>query len=247
MQSTPAKENVPAMPAEDTQDHPPQTAKAPGLLRWLTPAACLFALAGYFAPWVDNRVAGLVITGLDRGEYVKFLPAVRNGVISIWRQGFYIPLVAVSLSCSLIAYRRVWRFALPVKLALLLIAAVAALNMLPPAWSPAVLAAPEFRLQTMCITLCLAALAFSPFLGLLPALAAYAPILLLSLAGIWLPVSGLLIVLPDIQSLYRTPLAPGWGIYLMVIGLAGLAVSSVLGIRRERISDGRRLHNGAHN
>ena len=71
------------MPAEDTQDHPPQTAKAPGLLRWLTPAACLFALAGYFAPWVDNRVAGLVITGLDLGEYVKFLPAVRNGVISI--------------------------------------------------------------------------------------------------------------------------------------------------------------------
>ena len=68
---------------------------------------------------MDNRVAGLVITGLDLGEYVKFLPAVRNGVISIWRQGFYIPLVAVSLSCSLIAYRRVWRFALPVKLALL--------------------------------------------------------------------------------------------------------------------------------
>ena len=33
----------------------------------------------------------------------------------------------------------------------------------------------------------------------------------------------------------------------MVIGLAGLAVSSVLGIRRERISDGRRLTEGAVN
>jgi len=235
------------MSAEDIRAHPPQNTRTPGPLRWLAPAACLFALAGYFAPWVDHQVAGLVITGLDLGEYVKFLPALRNGVISVWRQGFYIPLVAVSVSCSLIANRPVWRFALPVKLALLLIAAVAALNMLPPAWSPAVLATPEFRLQTICISLCLAALAFSPFLGLLPALAAYVPILLLSLAGIWLPVTGFLSVLPDIQSLYRAPLAPGWGMYLMVIGLAGLAASSVLGIRRERVSDRRRVHNRAHN
>ncbi len=234
------------MPVKAIQASPSPSDTSPGLLRWLLPAACLLALAGYFAPWVNHRAAGLVITGLDLGEYVKFLPVVRNGVVSVWRQGFYIPLVAVSLSCSLIAYRRAWRFALPMKLTLLLIAAVAALNMLPPAWSPAVLVAPEFRLQTVWIALCLAAFAFSPFLGLLPAVAAYVPILLLGVAGIWLPVSGFLSVLPDIRNLYRSPLVPGWGMYLMILGLAGLTVFSVLGMRSEHLSDYRHAHNRVH-
>jgi len=223
---------VPPVNAESAHSRPP--AASHPLPHWLWPAACLLALAGYFAPWVNHPVAGLVITGLDLGEYVKFLPAVRDGSVVIWRQGFYVPLVAVSLACSVLAYRPAWRYVLPVKLAVLLLAAVAALNMLPPAWSPAVLAAPEFRLQMIWIVLCLTALAFSPFLGLLPATLAYMPILLLSLIGIVLPVAGFLAVLPGIESLYRSPLAPAWGMYSMVLGLAGLAAATILGIRRER-------------
>ncbi|NJN84002.1 MAG: hypothetical protein HC802_18155 [Caldilineaceae bacterium] len=54
----------------------------------LLPIAVLVALAGYFGPWVDHPVAGLVVTGLDLGEYVKFLPVILSAEIVLWREGF---------------------------------------------------------------------------------------------------------------------------------------------------------------
>lgn len=45
---------------------------------WLM-VGILLLLTGYFGPWIDHEVAGLVVTGLDLGEYVKFLPEVRSG------------------------------------------------------------------------------------------------------------------------------------------------------------------------
>ena len=47
------------------------------VLRVLLPLGALLAFWGYVGPWVDHRVAGLAILGLDLGEYVKFLPLVR--------------------------------------------------------------------------------------------------------------------------------------------------------------------------
>ena len=49
------------------------------LLRILLPLGALLAFLGYVGPWVDHRVAGLAVLGLDLGEYVKFLPQVRAG------------------------------------------------------------------------------------------------------------------------------------------------------------------------
>ncbi len=214
---------------------PPPSAPLPSRdWRRLWPLAALVVLAGYFAPWVDHPVSGLVITGLDLGETVKFLPAVRENTINLWRQGFYLPLFTVSLACALLAYRPYYRYAFPVRLALLLAGAVAALNMLPPAWSPAVLSTPEFRLQTFAIFFCLAATAFSPLLGRLPAIAAYAPLLLLTLASMVLPSIAFLRVLPEIAELYRRTLTPGWGFYVMLIGLTAFAFAWIQGARLER-------------
>ena len=191
----------------------------PTLYRWLLPLAALLILAGYFGPWVPHRVAGLVVTGLDLGEYVKFLPTVRGGQVMLWREGFYLPLVTVSLALSLAAFRPQLRYGWSMRVLLLVIAGIAALNLLPPAWGPATFTNPEFRQQIAALALCLGAAAISPFLALLPRWVGSSVVLLLSLATLWFPLRDFLRVLPTIRELYNEPLSPGWGVYVMVCGL----------------------------
>jgi len=197
-------------------------------LRWLIPLAGLATLVGYFGPWIDHAAAGLVVTGLDLAEYIKFLPSIRDGTLSIWRQGFYLPLLAVSLISSLYAFRQESGYGWPMRIALLLMAAVAALNMLPPAWTPHLLLTPEFRLQTAAIGLCLGVAAFSPFIALLPRQLAGAITLILAVPAIWLPVQNFLRVLPDISTVYNQAQHPAWGMYVMIAGLVGFLGGGVV-------------------
>jgi len=204
------------------------------VFKWLWPAAGLIVLAGYFGPWLPHKVAGLVVTGLDLGEYVKFLPSVADGSVVLWREGFYLPLVAVSLTCSLLTYRDEYRYSLVFRFAFLLLGLIAALNLLPPAWTPAVLRSDEFLLQTTTIIVCIGLLLFSPILRLLPALLVYALLGTVALAGIWFPITGFIKILPDVEYLYAHEIRPGWGFYVIVLGLALLAGAYWLGLRRER-------------
>lgn len=194
--------------------------------RLLLPVAVLMTLVGYFGPWVDHRAAGLVITGLDLGEYVKFLPPVRSGAIWLWRPGFYAPLVAASAAGSLAAYRRADAYPVWLRLALLTVAAVAATNLAPPAWTPARLLEPEFRVQTVAMSALLIGFAISPVLARLPERLWRAVVLLLTAAAILLPVQGYFAVLPAVAELYGHTLRPGWGLWLALAGLALLAVAA---------------------
>lgn len=210
------------------------------LVRWLLPGAGLLALAGYFGPWVPHPVAGLVVIGLDLGEYVKFLPGVRSGEVVLWREGFYLPLVTVSLAFSSAAFQPALRYRWPVRIGLLALAAVAALNLLPPAWSPAVLRAPEFRQQVLALAGCLAAVAVSPFLALLPRMVLALGLIGLSSAALWWPVRQFLRILPGVSDLYHQALSPGWGFYLTIVGLVlmiaaqGLAASIAWRVARQK-------------
>lgn len=195
--------------------------------RWGLPLAALLTLAAYFGPWVPHRAAGLVVTGLDLGEYVKFLVPVQNGEISVWREGFYLPLVTVSTALSLCAYRREFAYPLIVRTLLLALAAVAALNMLPPAWTPALLPTPEFRLQSAAILLCLAAVLTSPLLALLPRQVAAVAIPALALTSLAVCIIQFNRVLPAIESLYNQGLPRGWGFWLLPVGLLLLAASAL--------------------
>lgn len=189
------------------------------LLRWLLPLAALLTLAGYFGPWVPHRVAGLVVTGLDLGEYVKFLPVVRGGQVTLWREGFYLPLVTVSLALSLAAFRPALRYGWPLRVLLLLVAGVAALNLLPPAWDQSTFRNPEFRQQIQALALCLGAAAISPVLALLPRWFSVSLVLVLSVLALWFPLRDFLRVLPTIRELYNQPFPFGWGVYVMAAGL----------------------------
>lgn len=184
----------------------------------LLPIALLLILLGYFGPWIPHRVSGLVITGLDLAEYVKFLPVVRSGQVAIWREGFYLPLVAVSLAASFAAFQqaRWWRW--PLRLLLLTIATVAALNLLPPAWDQSTFSNPEFRLQIGTMGICLGLIVFSPLTALLPRIVPIGIVSLVGIAALWFPAHGFLQILPTIRELYQQPFALGWGLYLTVIG-----------------------------
>lgn len=196
--------------------------------RWLLLAGCALTLLGYFAPWVDHPAAGLAILGIDMGEYVKFLVPVRDGTLAIWREGFYLPLLTVSLTLSLYAFRSETHYPLWLRILMLAAAGVSALNMLPPAWTPALLRTAEFRTQSLWIAVALAALLVSPFLALLPrwlaaALAATGAVASI-VASLWM----FLAVLTPIEALYNHPLAPAWGIWTTVAGLLVVAIAAIL-------------------
>jgi hypothetical protein len=192
-------------------------------------------LIGYYGPWVPHRAAGLIVLGLDLAEYVKFLPQVSGGQIRLARELFYLPLVAATLGCSLIASRGV--LPRPVRWILGLGAIPLALAMLPPAWSPAVLIQAEFMMQVIIIALCLLAVAAIPLLRRIPDRPAYVIIAALSLAAALLPAWGFLRVLPPIEEVYNHPIAPGWGFWLSLGGFGAAAVVALAGLFRPHRPD----------
>jgi hypothetical protein len=193
--------------------------------RWLLPLGMLIALAGYFGPWVNHAVAGLVITGLDLGEYVKFLPVVRTGEVSIWREGFYAPLVAVSTAALLATYRAEFRYRWWLRFPMLALAIVAALNLVPPAWTPSRLLETVFRWQTSSLLLLLMGVAASPLLALLPRVLSLILVTTLAALAIAAPLHGFYQVLPAIEALYSQTITAAWGLWLMVIGQLIICIS----------------------
>jgi hypothetical protein len=184
-------------------------------------AAWLLGLAGYFGPWVPHRAAGLVVSGLDLGEYVKFIPQVISGQIAVRREIFYLPLFAGSLIASLLASRR----SLPrwVRILLGLGAILLALALLPPAWSPVTLRLPEFHLQTAALIFCLALVPAVILTRYLPDRLVLGLIALLAIPAAFLPIWGFLEVRPAVADLYRQPLRLGWGFWAALIGFLFVA------------------------
>lgn len=242
---------------------------------WLLPSGALLAAAGYFRPWVAHDAAGLVVLGLDLGEMVKFLYPVQQGDIRLWREAFYLPLFAISASLSLNAFRREWEetrakgisrretrpaYRWPARIGLLLLAVVAALNFLPPSWTPAALLTAEFRLQFGALLICLALAAFSPLAALfvspppleaaggaagegngsgrlrralwLASLLRALTLTALCAAAIYFPVFQFRWILPTLADLYGRAPEQGFGPALMSLGLAGLALHSLEDVKR---------------
>ena len=197
--------------------------------RWLLVMGWLLAAAGdSFAPWVYRAPAALALTAPDLAEFVKFLPEVRDGTLTVQRLLFLAPLFGVVVGAPLVVSSA--RLAYPGWLRGVMLAAVVplALMLLPPVWSPPVLMDAEFRPQAGCCVLCLLLVAASTGLRRLP----FAPLAAL-LAGVWLatPFAALgqfLGVQAAVSAAYASPVAPGWGVWVALSGGALMSAGLLL-------------------
>lgn len=196
------------------------------LLGWL------LIVLGYWGPWVPADPAGLRVLGLDLAEYVKFVAEVRSGQISLAREVFYLPLVALSLSLSLLAHRPELRLPRSLRWLLNLLAIPAALALLPPAWTPALLTTPEFIKQTAAIAACTAlALLSYPLLRKIPAALLAALVIVLALAAVIPPLLAFARLSPALDAIYGRALSPGRGLWQMPLGYALLVAGVMLALR----------------
>ncbi|MEI2692942.1 MAG: hypothetical protein V9H69_25805 [Anaerolineae bacterium] len=172
--------------------------------------------------------------GLDLAEYVKFIAEVRSGEIALRRELFYLPLVALSLSLQP-AGASASELRLPgwARWTLNLLAAPAALAMLPPAWTPALLATPEFIKQSLAMVVCLMlALLSWPLLRRLPAWAAAAAVLALAGLAVFPPLAAFASLSPALDAIYGQVVPAGRGLWQMPLGFALLAAGTLLAAAR---------------
>ena len=193
------------------------------LLSWL-----LMTL-GVWGPWVWAEAAGLRILGLDFSEYVKFVAEVQSGQIALVREVFYLPLVVLSISLSLLAHRRELRVPVALRWLLNLLAVPVALAMLPPAWTPPLLTTPEFLKQTIAIVVCvIAALLSFPLLRRLPGLPVAVTVTVLPGLAAVLSISAFTRLRPALDAIYGHPIVVGPGVWQLAIGSVLLGISVLL-------------------
>ncbi len=220
----------------------PAPAAGSGWLRWLMPIGWLLAAVGYYGPWVAHKTAALTLSGIDIGEFVKFLPGAGSEAVRAVRLMFYLPPVAVAVSIALLVGSRRLRYPGALRLLALLLAVPVSLQLLPPAWSLASLTAADFRIQLIALAACWTFLAtfwlwrHLPF-GLTTLLAGTLALLAGSLAA-W----EFLGAQPAIAVVYGTILRIGWGFFACVGGLALLGVSAIFMSLASLASSARRLY-----
>jgi hypothetical protein len=205
-------------------------------VRVLLPVGWLLAAVGYYGPWIDHSTAALTLSGVDIGEFVKFLPGVLEGSLAAIRQLFYLPPVAIVLSMALLVGSRQLRYPWPLRILILGLAVPVSLQLLPPAWSPDSLRAAEFLAQTIALGVCWLALASFWLWGSLPVWLTGSLSASLALAALALSVWQFILAKPAIHEVYGTPASFGWGFFLCQAGLAIIAVGSVRLVRQGQAS-----------
>jgi len=174
--------------------------------------------------WVPGHAVGTQVLGVDMAEAVKFLPAVRGGQIPIWREGFLLPQCTLSFLLSVHAWRRRWPFSTWVRFLLMVLAMAVALSMLPPAWSPATLRSPEWRLQVAFILVALGGAILSPLWRYFPVWVGNTVVLVCGLGTGVVLLRQLPRVWPEFEHVYHTHLPYGPGVGAVVVGILGLIV-----------------------
>jgi hypothetical protein len=166
------------------------------------------------------------------GEFIKFLPGVLDGTLQVTRQFFYLPPLAVVVGVALLIGSRELRYPLLVRVLALILAVPVSLQLLPPAWSPASLLAPEFRLQTFALIACWLLLAGFWLWGRLPLRLTGTLTAALSLSAAALSAWQHMAVKSAIDDVYGTPPPVGWGFYVCLVGLLVMTAGGLLLARR---------------
>lgn len=162
----------------------------------------LAGISGAFLPWIWRAGVALQLTGPGLAEFVKFLPEARAGQVRLARLFFLLPLWVAMLALPLVVENK--KLALPAwlrwgsRLAVIPLA----LAGLSPVWAPAILLAPEFRLQTILAAAAIGLAVFAPLFSRAP-LKIFAVILAgVSLAALVLPLWQFNLVQPGIGEAF---------------------------------------------
>ena len=207
-------------------------------IRWgslLSPLSSLLLLAGMlmtgvggaFLPWIWRDSVALRLTGPGLAEFVKFLPQVRAGQVSIERLYFLLPLFGAMLALPLAAENKTLALPTWLRWSLRLAVIPLALASLSPVWSPATLIAAEFRLQTILAVTAVGLAVIAPLLKNLSLKIIAAGWGVTGLAAIILPLEQFSLIQTDMVESYHEPVALGWGWWVTV---AAIGISIVGGI-----------------
>ena len=179
----------------------------------------LTGVGGAFLPWIWHESVALQLTGPGLAEFVKFLPQIRTGQVAIERLFFLLPLFLAMLALPLFAVNQALR--LPSWLGWLMRLAVIPLALagLSPVWTPAILIAPEFRLQTLLAVTAIGLSLAAPLLKNLPLKPLVILLIIAVLAALILPYWQFSLVQADVAEAYDQPVSLSWGWWLTVGGL----------------------------
>jgi hypothetical protein len=194
----------------------------------LVAAGWALAATGYYGAWIAHGTAALTLSGVDMGEFVKFLPSVLDGSLQVTRQLLYLPPLAIVVGVALLIGSRELRYPSSVRVLALILAVPVSLQLLPPAWSPASLLTPEFRLQTIALIVCWLLLASFWLWGRLPLRLTGTLTAVLALAAAVLSAWQHLAVKGAIDDVYGTPPPVGWGFYVSLAGLLLMTAGGLL-------------------
>lgn len=210
------------------------------LVRVVQAAALLLAFASYWAPWVAHATAGLTIAEVDFVEFPKFMPQVRNGELSIWREAFYMPLLVLAVALVVMTSqssagrpsldrRPFWRVDLRrwlVRLcALALPLSPSVFNVFEPG---------EFQTQLKLEAVVLAFIVLTLLLRLLPSRLVQGTLTLWFLFGVLAPSLQFLQLKPALEAIYNQPVVVGWGWWAGILSFGLLALCEIFYAMREK-------------
>ncbi|MGD2207710.1 MAG: hypothetical protein PVH17_13125 [Anaerolineae bacterium] len=204
-------------------------------VRLLLPLGWALAAVGYYGPWIAHKTAALTLSGVDMGEFVKFLPGALDGTLGLTRWLFYLPPAAIVVGVALLIGSQRLGFSWMLRLPVLALSIPVSLQLLPPAWSPVSLMTAEFRLQTIVLGVCWLLLAGFWLVGKLPPWLSGTASAALALAAGTLSAWQFLLVKPAIDDVYNTPPPVGWGFPLCLVGLAMMTLAGVILMVRTRV------------
>ncbi|MBI5876017.1 MAG: hypothetical protein HZB53_00080 [Chloroflexi bacterium] len=183
-------------------------------------AMCL-ALASYWLAWVAHPTAGLSIAAVDFAEFPKFMPQVRAGELSVWREAFYMPLLVLGL--ALAAWMATARD-VPAGLRWCVRGLAVALPLTPSVFN--VLEAGEFQTQLRLSVIVAAMIAVTPlWRRVAPRIRSLVLALLFVFGGL-APATQFLQLKPSIDEIYRRAPELGPGFWLALAAFGALAAFS---------------------
>lgn len=214
-----------------SENNPPQVTRNKQLKigSWsLAFGLLLTGIGGAFLPWIWRQSVALQLTGPGLAEFVKFLPEIRTGQVQIERLFFLLPLFLAMIALPLCAENR--KLVLPTWLrwGLRLAVIPLALASLSPVWTPGILIAPEFRLQTLLAVVAIGLTIIASILKRIPLKLLAVLLLTNSVASLILPSWQFELVQSSIVEAYHEPVYLGWGWWLTVTGLAAAAGGAIL-------------------